>query len=248
MVRPETALRFAVHDLPVSDAPPRVPRGLSGAPSDSVVVQFRSVRRGPLRPPPEPALDLYLTKGAFGVLGSPLERREFAYLASGLIEPSVGFVTIDGLPPSSLTEVDRKRWIGGVMAGAQPLQMSILENLRLRNPLCSPEEAACACHAAGLGDWLSKLPLGVLSSASGDAYSTTTARLPCLARLLVNPPRVLTLDGTLDELSTEEARQLARELSQLAEVVLLGTSRPEILPSGYHVVDLRSHGAHAVSG
>ncbi|MBV9109203.1 MAG: hypothetical protein JO306_07345, partial [Gemmatimonadetes bacterium] len=176
--------------------------------------------------------------GAVAVLGEAGARRAFAELLVGLTEPSGGSVRIDGADPARLDEARRRDVVAGVLSGAEPVAATVLDNVRLADPACTPAAARDACGRAGLGEWLASLPLGERTPLSPGTLPGPVPRLLCLARLLVRLPRVLVLNGTLDELDTGTATTLAGSLADLPCTVVLCTGRSDFLPAAFRHVEL----------
>jgi predicted ABC-type transport system involved in lysophospholipase L1 biosynthesis ATPase subunit len=183
--------------------------------------------------------DLEVEPGeAVAVLGHTDARTAFAHLALGLVHPSGGTLSIDGMEVARLDEARRRALAAGVLAGAEPLAATILDNFRLVDPACGRPAVLEACARVGLGEWLAALPLGEHTLLTPGVLTGAVPRLLCLARLLVRLPRVLVLDGTLDELGAEQARSLARSLHGLPCTVVLCTGRPDVVPPEFRVVQL----------
>jgi ABC-type transport system involved in cytochrome bd biosynthesis fused ATPase/permease subunit len=180
---------------------------------------------------------------AVAVTGDVEARTAFAHLVLGLVAPSEGRVTIGGMDVAGLDETRRRDLVAGVTVGAEPLAATILENFRMVDPACGPAAVLDACARAGLGDWLASLPLAERTPLSPGALPGAVRRQLCLARLLVRLPRVLVLDGTLDELGTEQARDLAGSLVDLPCTVLLCTGRTDFLPPEFRPLPVSSSDA-----
>ncbi len=177
---------------------------------------------------------------AVAVTGDAGARTTFAHLVLGLVAPWEGTVTIDGMDVAALDETRRRGLVAGVLAGAEPLAATILDNFRMVDPACGRAAVLEACGRAGLGDWIASLPLGEHTPLSPGTLPGSVRRLLCLARLLVRLPRILVLDGTLDELGTEQARALARSLLDLPCTVLLCTGRTDFLPPEFRPLAVSS--------
>lgn len=180
---------------------------------------------------------------AVAVTGEVDARTALAHLVLGLVAPSEGRVTIGGMDVTGLDETRRRDLVAGVTAGAEPLAATVLDNFRMVDPACGRTAVLDACVRVGLGDWLASLPLAERTPLSPGTLPGTVRRQLCLARLLVRLPRVLVLDGTLDELGTEQARVLARSLLELPCTVLLCTGRTDFLLPEFRPLPVSSSGA-----
>ncbi|MBW3570016.1 MAG: hypothetical protein KY467_02810 [Gemmatimonadetes bacterium] len=180
---------------------------------------------------------------SIAVLGDAEARTAFAHLVLGLARPSDGALTIGGIQVAQVDEALRRTLAAGVLAGAEPLAATILDNFQVVYPACGRAAVLDACTRVGLGDWLATRPLGELTPLSPGTLPGPASRLLCLARLLPRLPLVLVLDGTLDELGVDEARALARSLHTLPCIVVLCTGRSDIIPSEYRLVRVSSSSA-----
>lgn len=186
-------------------------------------------------------LDLDVQHGeAIAVMGDADARTAFAHLVLGLLHPSAGTLMIDGIDPAQIEEAQRSSLVTGVLAGAEPFAGTILDNFRLIDPACDRVTVLDACALVHLRDWVCSLPLRELTPLSRSMLTGAVPRLLCLARLLVRLPRVLVLDGTLDELDQQHAQQIAKALDARPCTVVLCTGRPDIVPPSYRTVSVSS--------
>lgn len=177
---------------------------------------------------------------AIGVTGGAEARAALARLILGLVPPSGGEVAVGGVPVWGMDETRRGPVCAGVLSGAQPVPGTLLDNFRVVHPACTREDVLDACARVGLSGWIAALPLAELTPLTPAVLSGAVPRLLCLARLLPRLPRVLVLDGTLDELDAERARALALDLGALPCTVVLCTGRPEIIPPAFRTIHLSS--------
>ncbi|MBB4637132.1 cysteine peptidase family C39 domain-containing protein [Longimicrobium terrae] len=180
------------------------------------------------------------TGAAIGVTGDAEARAALAQLILGLVPPSGGEVTVGGVPVWGMEEARRGPVCAGVLSGAHPVPGTLLDNFRVVHPACTRADVLDACARVGLSGWLAALPLAELTPLTPAVLRGEVPRLLCLARLLPRLPRVLVLDGTLDELDAERARALALDLGALPCTVVLCTGRPEIIPPAFRSIHLSS--------
>ncbi len=174
------------------------------------------------------------------VIGDDGARAAVARLVLGLVHASAGAVTIDGFTPTELDEPERRVLVKGVLRGAEPMSGTIIANFQMVNPTCNRIDVREACARVGLVDWLDALPLLERTSLSRSLFAGPTARLLCLARLLVRAPRVLVLDGTLDELDIPHAHSILRNLEDLGCTLVLTTARMDIVPTHFRIARVTS--------
>jgi ABC-type bacteriocin/lantibiotic exporter with double-glycine peptidase domain len=125
-------------------------------------------------------------------------------LLYGLRTPSRGFIQIDGIDLRQLNLVALRSQIALVqkldlMAG------SILDNVRWGRNGLTITEVNSALAAAGLLDTVLRLPSGLETQISPDGcpLSGGQARALTIARAIAGKPRLLLLDGALDDLEGE---------------------------------------------
>ena len=175
---------------------------------------------------------------AIAIVGDASARMAFAQLVLGLTQPSEGEVTIDGINPAEVPETRRRSLVAGVLSGAEPVGGTIIDSFRLIDPACGRSAVLDACAQVGLREWMAALPLGELTPLSRSALAGAVSPLLCLAGLLLRLPRVLVLDGTLDQLDTARAQALARFAAVLPCTVVLCTARPDIIPPNFRPVSV----------
>lgn len=139
-------------------------------------------------------------------------------LIGGFLEPGSGSIRIDGVPLENIDSdglAALRAWMGqhgGLFDG------SLADNIRLSRPRADDEELSAAVAAAGLAEWVSRLPegLGTPISASGEGLSGGQARRLLLARALLRPRPLLLLDEPTASLDSATAQTLWRTLAGLS--------------------------------
>lgn len=148
-------------------------------------------------------------------------------LIAALLLPSDGEVRLDGKSISNLSDKEaslfRNSTIGYIPQGQSLLaNLTVLDNVRLpyyfaENTGNPDEEAAKLLRRFGIEELANTYP----SSLSGGE-----ARRACVARALINKPRILLADeptGDLDAENTEEIVRLFREIANEGTTVIMVT-------------------------
>jgi len=162
---------------------------------------------------------------------------------AGLDRPSGGSVAVAGTEVSGLSPRElarfRRETVGLVFQEFHLIPyLTALENVMLAqyvHSLTDPAEAREALERVGLGDRLEHLP----SQLSGGEKQ----RL-CVARALINHPRLLLADeptGNLDEANERQVLDIFAQLHGRGQTLIVVTHNPEIASMADRVVELE-HG------
>lgn len=141
-----------------------------------------------------------------------------ARLLSGLISPSSGSITFDG--------IDQKQWdpsvlrslLGMVTQDTRLLASSVRANITLFDPAIPLSDIEAAAKLAEIHEDVMRLGLGydtILSDGGGSLSGGQRQRLS-LARALLRSPAVLVLDEATSQLDTVTERKVQEHLHQLA--------------------------------
>jgi ATP-binding cassette, subfamily C, bacterial LapB len=133
-------------------------------------------------------------------------------------DPQGGAVLVDGLDVRQLDVRELRRQIVYVPQHPKLFRGTLLQNLRLGNPLATDEAIAQALETTGITPLIEALPDG-LSTLVGDQHSQ---RIPsglvrglCLARALLADSSVILLDEPATALDSEGDRRLMSQLEKL---------------------------------
>jgi len=161
----------------------------------------------------------------------------------GLRTPSGGVVQIDGTDLRSLP-LDHLRQHVALVRGVELFVGTIVDNVRLGREHLSLEDVTAALKVVGLLDELLELPDGVHTELQphGRPLSYRQASRLMIARAIVGRPRLLILDGSLDQIDrTQEREQLVSLLfaANAPWTLICITERPDLLAHCSRVMVLR---------
>lgn len=146
-----------------------------------------------------------------------------AAIATGLVRPTGGRVTIGGVPLDRITPDGVARHVALVSQEVHVFAGTVRDNVALAVPTSAPVDDTrieAALAAVGLTGWLAALPAGLDTMIGETAHpvSPAAAQQIALARvLLMDPPIVV-----LDEATAEAGSAGARDLEAAAQAVLHG--------------------------
>ena len=154
-------------------------------------------------------------------------------LTIGLLQPTRGEVSIDGVSLASLDARAWRRQIGYVPQDTVLLHASILQNVTLDDPALSREDAEQALRDAGAWDFVAATPQGmdtVVGERGGKLSGGQRQRI-VIARALINHPRLLILDeatSALDPASEQAVRQTMEQLKGRLTILAISHNRAMI--------------------
>ncbi|WP_084143855.1 thiol reductant ABC exporter subunit CydC [Amycolatopsis taiwanensis] len=218
-----------VHDLLTAPAPRPGPRQTPEEPV-RVVATGLGVRYPGREEHALSGLDLDLPYGKRIALVGPSGSGKSTVLHAllGLVEPSAGGVTVNGVALGAFAPEALAPVISGALADAHVFHTTVRENLLLAKPSATDAELRAACATAGLGDWPDGLPagLGTVLGADGAAVSGGQRQRLVLARAMLANPQVLLLDEPVEGLEPATGDAVLRSvLAEARGTVVLATHR-----------------------
>lgn len=163
-------------------------------------------------------IDLEAEPGEFiALVGSSGSGKSTIFrLLLGFESPAAGEVSYDGQDLASLDVLAVRRQFGVVLQGGSLDAGSIFENISCGNVI-SLDEAWAAADAAGFGDEVREMPMGmhtIVSVGGGNLSGGQRQRL-LIARSLANRPRILLFDEATSALDNRTQAIVSRSLEQL---------------------------------
>lgn len=166
-------------------------------------------------------------------------------MIKGLYRPESGAVQIDGFDIRQLDAADLRRQIAYVPQQPDFFHGTILENMRIGNPLASEEEVEVALAAANVREDVAALPEGVytiISRNSGRSLPSSLLTRLSLARAYLHTAPILLIDEVPNALlSGSTGSQLKEFLVQLKgkRTVFMITYRDDFMRLADLVITMR---------
>jgi ATP-binding cassette, subfamily C, bacterial CydC len=210
--------------LEAAEAPPPVADPQQAAPAPAgFALRFEGVhfRWQADRPPVFDGLTLEVPEGArVAVLGpSGAGKSTLAALAMKVGAPQQGRVVLGGVDVATLAAADIHRRVGWLAQATHLFDDSIRGNLLLARPDADDAALWGALDAARIGEMVRTLPDGLDTwvGEAGARFSGGQGRRLALARALLSPAPILTLDEPCSGLDAETERAFLATLNEVAE-------------------------------
>ncbi|MEM6929802.1 MAG: peptidase domain-containing ABC transporter [Myxococcota bacterium] len=193
-------------------------------------------------------LDLDVAAGAYiAIIGrSGGGKTTLLKVITGLVDPSVGKVEIDGQDLRSLGTRAWRSQIAVVMQDDELLSGTIADNIAFFAPRIDMERVRTAAIEAGVDDEIMAMPGNYLSHIGdmGAALSGGQVQRILIARALYQRPRVLFLDEGTANLDVNAERRVADLVAALPVTRIVFAHRPELVARADRVLELRGGRLH----
>jgi len=170
---------------------------------------------------------------------------------SGLLEPQLGAISLDGVALGHIDPADVRRDVGLLTQNARLFFGTLRENLQLGAPHATDGELVDALQAAGAWAFVQRLPMGLdyPVTEGGLGLSGGQRQSLLLARLLLRQPRIVLLDEPTAMLDEAAERAFIARLKELApgRSLVVATHRPALLDAVHRIIVLDG-GAVALDG
>lgn len=174
--------------------------------------------------------------------GSGVGKSTIAYLATRLLDPTSGTVSLDGHDLRELRLEDIRRHVVLVEQEPTLFHASVADNIRYVRPSATDDEVRRAAEAAGIAAFIAALPQGfaTLVGERGLALSAGERQRMALARAFLADPAVLVLDEPTAALDAIAQRQVidGYQAVMKGRTTLLITHRRELAMAADRVVVL----------
>lgn len=165
-----------------------------------------------------------------------------ADLLMGLLEPSSGHISIDGV---ILSSGNRRNWRNQIAYVPQDVLLShdtLASNLRMAEPEATEAQLWAALEAANANGFVAALPQG-LDTIMGDRgcrLSGGERQRIALARALLKQPRLLILDEATSALDWDNQQMIGQTIDRLRGrmTILAIAHRSSLIASADHVIHL----------
>ncbi len=136
-------------------------------------------------------------------------------LLAGILEPTSGLIRFNDCPLPSLNGHELKKHIGFSLSNNDIFQGTILENIQMGRRGISADDISDAIKITNLGDYISSVPLGLktLLDPEGKKVPRSVQNKILLARAIVNRPKLLFLEDSLDHVQAKEKEEIILRLT-----------------------------------
>ncbi len=199
-------------------------------------------------PDHEPVLcnvSLNIERGdVIGVVGpSGAGKTTLVQLVLGLLHPTTGQVSVEGLALAGITHTSWRRLVTYVPQDTRLIDGTIADNVRFSRPHISDDDVRAALAGANLTLDADRFPLGIDTplGASGHQLSGGQRQRLSIARSLVTQPSIVVLDEPTSALDSESEEIVTDTLSRLRgnTAVIVVTHRDSTLSVCDRVIDVR---------
>lgn len=138
-------------------------------------------------------------------------------LLAGLLEPTAGSITFDGLDQSSLDLRSLRRQMGLVLQETHLFADTITNNIAFGDPDPDPVRVEWAARAANAHEFIARLPLRFETRVgeTGLLLSGGQQQRIAIARAVYHRPPILLLDEATSALDTESERAVQQNMDRL---------------------------------
>jgi ABC-type bacteriocin/lantibiotic exporter with double-glycine peptidase domain len=168
-------------------------------------------------------------------------------LVCSMRQPASGYIELDGIDLRELRP-DSLREHVALTRGPEIFHGTIDENVHLNRPRISALDVRDAMSAVGLLDEVMQLPDGLNTAilTDGAPLSASQSLRLMLARAIVDRPRLLLIDGTLDGLPDDVQEKVLAGLARPGSpwTLLVATGRQSVIDACQRVVSLAEGECH----
>lgn len=160
-------------------------------------------------------------------------------LLQGLYEPQQGRVLLHGIPADRVRDEERRKLFGYVEQTFHMVPGSVLDQITLKDPDITEEDALRAAKLVGLKETIEALEKGYDTPCTMSLFSQGQFQLLSIARAIVSEPEILLLDEITANLdSATEGTVLAALRAATANRTVISISHRLYEQSGGRRIDL----------
>lgn len=138
-------------------------------------------------------------------------------LILGLYRPQKGTVRVQGMDPVLLEEKSRRKLIGYVPQEFRMVEGTVLDQITLKDPEVSREDAQKACALAGLDETIRSFPQGYDTPCRRELFSKGQWQLLGIARAAASDPRILLLDEVTANLDSRTEKMILDAVTKASQ-------------------------------
>ena len=163
-----------------------------------------------------------------------------AKLILGLLSPSQGTISVDGVLPSAMGLANFRNLFGTVMQEDRLLSGSIFDNISFFDSLASFDLVQSAAKLAAIDGEILRMPMGyhTIIGDMGSSLSGGQIQRILLARALYREPKILILDEATSHLNVELEEVVSANIKGLNITRVIIAHRPETINSADRVISL----------
>ena len=154
-------------------------------------------------------------------------------LASAMLEPQAGEISVNGIPIEELDVGAFRRGIGIVFQDSLLVSGTVRDNITLRDPMFKETDVAEAMSLSGMDEVVKRLPCGLDTRIGlrGQSLSGGELQRLAIARALIRKPSILVLDEVTNHLDDEARVAFGSLLRRLAKgrIVLVASHDSAII-------------------
>ncbi|GAB2569642.1 peptidase domain-containing ABC transporter [Dyella jejuensis] len=163
-------------------------------------------------------------------------------LLVGLLEPTVGSITIGGIDIRRYGLERYRQMVGAVMQDDHLFAGSIADNVSLYDASSELSSIVAACQMAGIHEEILAMPMGyeTLVGDMGSSLSGGQKQRLILARALYRKPSILVLDEATSHLDAQRERAINEAVAGIQVTRVIVAHRQETIASADRFVDIAS--------
>ncbi len=202
-------------------------------PPPAIAVEQLGFAYSPNESPIFEKLNFEIPKGSFVAIVGPSGsgKTTLVRLMLGLLSPSAGQITIDGVPLGPATVSAWRARIGAVLQDDHLLTGTLADNIAFFDPKLDQDRVERAAKAARIHDDIMKMPMAYQSLVGdmGAALSGGQRQRIMLARALYRDPDVLFLDEGTANLDEENENAIVDLIARLPITRIVVAHRPALI-------------------